>query len=189
MYKFTIHANDYLRQDIQAFCHTQYTGMGNPGNPDYLNHLKNTFNDFSRDKLQSAVDELWKVLLEDLPKIPSLLELPYLTACVVPRAKAENTYEITQLLFKSTVLAAINELEFFNDGTEYIKRHTDTKTTHLSHTQYGGNGDMPYPRITNNTCRITNDVKGRNILLIDDLYTYGVNVDEDIIQTLLDKGV
>ena len=38
------------------------------------------------------------------------------------------------------------------------------------------------------TCDISPEVKGRNILLIDDIYTKTVNIDEDVIQTLLTKG-
>ena len=38
------------------------------------------------------------------------------------------------------------------------------------------------------TCSISNDVKDTNILLIDDLYTKTINIDEDAIQALLDKG-
>jgi hypoxanthine-guanine phosphoribosyltransferase len=30
---------------------------------------------------------------------------------------------------------------------------------------------MPYPGITKATCTISNEVKGKDILLIDDLYT------------------
>ena len=49
-------------------------------------------------------------------------------------------------------------------------------------------GDMPYPGITKKTCDISEEVKGRDILLIDDLYTRTVNIDEDAIQALLDNG-
>ena len=47
---------------------------------------------------------------------------------------------------------------------------------------------MPYPKITVNTCEISNNVKDKDILLIDDLYTNSVNIDEDAIQALYDKG-
>jgi predicted amidophosphoribosyltransferase len=46
---------------------------------------------------------------------------------------------------------------------------------------------LPYPGITKDTCTISDQVKGKNILLIDDLYTKTVNIDEDAIQALLDK--
>lgn len=47
---------------------------------------------------------------------------------------------------------------------------------------------MPYPGITKATCTISEEVRGKDILLIDDLYTEGVNIDEDAIQALLDNG-
>ena len=53
---------------------------------------------------------------------------------------------------------------------------------------YGGDGDLPYQGITAATCTISDNVRGKDILLIDDLYTKTVNIDEDCIQALLDKG-
>jgi phosphoribosylpyrophosphate synthetase len=58
----------------------------------------------------------------------------------------------------------------------------------MNRSGHGGNGDLPYPGITKNTCTISENVRGKNILLIDDLYTKTVNIDEDAIQALLDKG-
>ena len=49
-------------------------------------------------------------------------------------------------------------------------------------------GPLPYKGITKDTCSISNDVNGKDILLIDDIYTHGVDIDEDAIQALLDKG-
>jgi len=182
MNKFIIYANLYLRQQIQGY-YTNYTGYKKPGNPDYLNDLKNTFNNFSEEKLDKVTNRLYNVLKTDLSKFDR-----YLTICIIPRSKAENTYSYNQLLFKKVIQHVINELGF-NDGSDYIIRHTDTKTTHLAHTQYGGNGSMPYPGITKDTCDIDTDVKGKNILLIDDIYTKRINIDEDAIQALLDYGV
>ncbi len=192
MEKFTIHANEILRQNIQAFYHTNYTGYNQPDNPDYINTLKNTFNSTSLSALNQTVQELKNVLLEDLPKVFNFIGINPLIVSVVPRAKAENTYSPNQLLFKRVVRGIIQELSGFIDGTDYIIRHTDTKTTHLAHSpraeQYSGNGSMPYEGITNDTCRISNNVRGKNILLIDDIYTGGVNIDEDAIQALLNNG-
>ena len=47
---------------------------------------------------------------------------------------------------------------------------------------------MPYPGITSETCEISSHTRGKNILLIDDLYTKTVNIDEDAIQALFDNG-
>lgn len=177
---------EYLDRNTQGFYHTSYTGYGNPGNPDYLNNLKNTFDDFETDKLNKSVQQLMDALKADLSKFDKRL-----TICIVPRSKSESTYSHNQMLFKKVVQYLIKELGF-QDGSNYIIRHTDTKTTHLAHTprgaQYAGDGDMPYPGITKNTCNISSDVKGRNILLIDDIYTSHVYIDEDVIQALLDNG-
>ena len=47
---------------------------------------------------------------------------------------------------------------------------------------------LPYVGITKSTCDISNEVRGKDILLIDDIYTSGVYIDEDAIQALLDHG-
>ena len=120
MNQFIIYANEYLRQNIQGYYHENYTRYGNPGNPDYLNDLKNTFGDFSKEKLNSAINQLLTVLKTDLSKFDKDL-----TVCVIPRSKAENTYIHNQLLFKKVVQHLINELGF-QDGSDHI-------ITQLSH--------------------------------------------------------
>jgi hypothetical protein len=182
MNKFTIYANEYLRQNIQGIYHTNYTGYQHIGNPDYLNDLKNTFGKSSKEKLNNAINQLYPALKTDLALFDRNL-----TICIVPRSKAENTYIHNQLLFKKVIQGLINELNF-QDGSNYIIRYKDTQTTHLSRSGYGGGGSMPYPGITKDTCNILNDVKDKDILLIDDIYTNSVNIDEDVIQALLDKG-
>lgn len=188
MNKFVIVSDDkYLDRNIQGFYHTDYTGYKNVGNPDYLNDLKNTFDNFAVEKLNKAVQELVDVLKTDLSQFDKKL-----TICIVPRSKSESTYSHNQLLFKKVVQYLIKELGF-QDGSDYIVRHADTKTTHLAHTprgaQYSGHGDMPYPGITKNTCNISSEVNGKDILLIDDIYTSHVYIDEDAIQALFDNGV
>jgi len=187
MIRFQISANEYLSRSTNGFYHVSYTGMGNPGNPNYLNDLKNTFNSFSEHKLQSAVRELREVLEEDLLQIYQLLGLSVITVCVVPRAKAENTYQQNQQLFRATVQAAIAQRHGFIDGTNYIRRYTNTRTTHLRNpiSNYINDGPLPYPGIIEETCEISRNVNGKNILLIDDIYTPGVNIDEDAINALL----
>lgn len=190
MIQFQIQANDYLSRNTQAFYHVPYTKMGNPENPNYLNDLKNTFNNFSENKLRAAVQELRGVLHEDLPQIFQSLGFDVITTCVVPRAKAEDDYHANQQLFRTTVQAVMGRVNGFVDGTSYIRRHTNTMTTHLRNPipNYTNDGRMPYPGITEQTCEISPNVKGNNILLIDDIYTPGVNIDEDAINTLLKVG-
>lgn len=190
MIQFLIPANEFLTNNTNAFYHVPYTRMRNPGNPDYLNDLKNTYNNFPQNKLQSAAQELLSVLEEDLPQIYQSLGFAVITVCVVPRAKAENAYRINQQLFKKTVQAAIALVRGYADGTNYILRHTNTYTTHLGERapNYINDGPEPYRGITSETCEISPNVSGKNIMLIDDIYTPGVNIDEDAINALIEIG-
>ena len=192
MTPFTIEQNNYLTQDIQAFYHTDFGGTQLPNNPNFLYKLKNDpHHNWTDYRLQEAQQEFLRVLLNDLPEILRQINKTPLTVCVVPRAKAENSYNQNQLLFKATVRIAINRLgNNFIDGTNYIERHTNTKTTHIRQPMEGyvNDGSVPYVGITNATCNISDDVIGKDILLIDDIYTRTVNIDEDAIQSLIDKG-
>ncbi len=82
-------------------------------------------------------------------------------------------------------------MERIIDGTDYIKRIRETRTTHFSKSDGGLD---PYPGITKDTCDIFEEgIKGRNVLLVDDIYTHHhgnkfVGVDEDCLQALLDCG-
>jgi predicted amidophosphoribosyltransferase len=202
MNSFTISKDDdYLKQDIQAYYNAKYTTMGEEGNPDYLNNIKNTYGkpessdaDWYKKqeqiKLDDAVGKLAKALKIDLPKVLKELKKDSLYVCVVPRSKSESTYKDNQKLFKSTVKSVIKGLDNFNDTSDYIVRTSNTKTTHLddSTPNYTNDGKMPYAGITKKTCTLDKNIKDKDILLIDDIYTAGVNIDEDAIQALIDNG-
>jgi hypothetical protein len=192
MTPFTIEQNQYLTQNTQGFYHTDFGGTQLPNNPNYLYKLKNdphhNWTDF---RIQEAQQELLRVLVVDLPNVQNSINKNPITICVVARAKADNTYNPNQLLFKATVRNAVNVLgNNFIDGTNFIERHTNTKTTHLRRPMEGfvNDGLNPYVGITNATCRISNNIIGKDILLIDDIYTMTVNIDEDAIQALISKG-
>lgn len=184
----------FLRSDIHAYYHDDY----HSGDPSYritqgtveniITTLKNQFGDTSIDLLERTSEDMLDILKRDLPLILILSGKAKLTICVIPRSKAESSYLSTQLFLKKTIKAYTTDQDGFQDGTDYIIRHTDTRTTHMSRSNYGGTGDMPYPGITEATCSISEEVRGKDILLIDDLYTEGVNIDEDAIQALLDNG-
>jgi len=196
MTSFTISKNNFLKQDIEAFYRDQYNDSG------YLLDFKNTYGkpektdtESYRKKilqdLDNASSTLKKILKKDLPKILKNSSHNSLTVCVVPRAKAQKEYNENQLKFKSRVSMLVNSLDYFDNGTDYIIRHSNTKTTHFKEeTPPNYNNDFPEPSegITLKTCNISSDVKDKNILLIDDIYTHGVNIDEDAIQALLDEG-
>lgn len=184
----------FISKPITAFYHSDYQGgnsvrrqtVGTVEN--IITTIKNQFKDKSKDVLIQAEKFLIEILQIDFPQLLQETEKDNYTVCVIPRAKAEKTYSPNQLFFKQTVAFVSKNLKGFSDGTDYIVRHTDTRTTHLNKAGYGGNGDLPYPGITKKTCTISDDVKGKNILLVDDLYTETINIDEDTIQALLANG-
>ena len=199
MKKFTIKSNKYLEKDVVAYAHKNYEGGIGRHNIDgtienLIISLKNNNGDASVSKIATAVMNLEEILEKDLPEIykNNFGSGEEIVVVCVPRSKAN--FKDCQLLFRKTVKNVVKSLDSaFTDGTNHIKRHTSTKTTHKTcfaekGENPGGSGSMPYVGITAKTCDISNQVEGKNILLIDDLYTSGVNVCEDCLQTLLQKG-
>lgn len=184
----------FLTKKVQAYYHDDYHGgdqelrdtAGTVEN--IITTLKNQFKDRSTDNLLMAAKFMIRILNADLPQILRMTEKCEFVVCAIPRSKAENTYINEQLLFKKAIQASVKNLNSFIDGTNYIVRHTDTRTTHMDKSGYGGVGNLPYPGITKDTCTISDKVRGKDILLIDDLYTASVNIDEDAIQALFDNG-
>jgi hypothetical protein len=185
---FTITANAYLKTNIEAYYSMDYTGYGNSNNPDFLNSLKNTYG--NNMYLLYEYEKLVHILTNDIPKVMEKSKNILSTICVVPRSKSEASYNQHQLLFKKATRSALVKIGNINDGTNYIYRHTNTRTTHLPRDMknYCNDGENPYPGITKDTCDISPEVSGKEILLIDDVYTRTVNIDEDAIQALLDNG-
>lgn len=202
--KFIINKNNFLSKNIIGYYNLFYTGYGNPNNPDFLNTLKNTYDNTSFYDLQKAGDKVVGILLDDIPTIMTDNNLRSCTCICIPRAKALNTYTDSQLFFRDAVSIASSKLSGVMDGSNIIERHTNTFTTHFAKTTNpsriaktglttikidGNDGSIPYPGITKDTCNIDeNRVKGKDIILIDDIYTIGANIDEDGIQALLDAG-
>jgi hypothetical protein len=181
----------FLKQSTNAFFHADY----NSGSSwQILNSIENLIWTFKNDvdpfpeRLPNVQLKLSAILRQDLPQILRQVRKNNLTVCVVPRSKAEGYYSADQLLFRSVISSLVNQLPNFENGTNYIVRHTNTRTTHLDRNGEGGDGNLPYPGITKDTCTISGQANGKDILLIDDLYTKSVNIDEDAIQALLDKG-
>lgn len=190
MKRFTVESNKCLTQDIEGFYSEDYLGFGHPKNPNYINILKNDFLSNENIELVNAMEKLQDVLVEDLPKIFKEISCEHLTVCIVPRSKQMFHYPLKKLLFSKTIEDTL--VSFFpkiENGTKFITRVVDTKTTHFKNKpEYAGSGKMPYCGIALDTCGFSDQVVGKDILLIDDIYTKTVNIDEDMIQALLDKG-
>ncbi len=188
MKEFTINSNDFLSQDIQGYYHQDYLHYQEEGNPDFINDLKNQFGDTDDCILHDAKKDLKQVFKEDLDEIVKRNATKTLTVCVIPRAKSEDYYNENQKKFREGISEVIDEFNGLINGTKYIIRHTNTVTTHMDKSGYGGDGKRPYVGITKDTCTISEQVRGKDILLIDDIYTKTIDIDEDAIQALLDNG-
>lgn len=204
--EFDIYENEYLSKKTIGYYNRYYTGFRQQDNPDFLNTLKNTFNSEIDANLEFARKTVLQILVADILDIVRNHMSNYTIVCI-PRAKILNTYTDSQLLFlkaiRDTIAIIKYEYEptwkiFVIDGTDCITRIKNTRTTHLPETtgrvtrdgrDSENVGDNPYPGITKATCLIDkNRIKGQNIILIDDIYTKNVNIDEDCIQALYDNG-
>lgn len=189
--RFDLIKNDFLKQSVFGFYHADFGGVSYPGNPNFLYKFKNDpHHNWSASQLEWAKRELRRVLHADLPAILHCLCLSSLTVCVVPRAKSDNSYHPDQLLFRDTVGKCARDIQGFQDGSHFILRHTNTRTTHLRKPdeRFVNDGPLPYPGIAQDTCHFSNNIQGRHILLVDDIYTKTVNIDEDMVQTLFNNG-
>lgn len=159
----------FLFNSINAFYHSGYQGGNNKRREtigtveNIITTLKNQFEDKSDRVLLQAGKNLLKILMIDLPKILQETNKNNLTICVIPRAKALRNYSHKQLVFRRAVAIVAQKLEGFSDGTDYIKRHTNTITTHMYKSGHGGDGNLPYPGITKATCTISDNIKGKDI--------------------------
>ncbi len=192
MKQFEIFSENYLNQTVKGFYHEDYRGGGSYKISGTIENLictfKNDITPYTNDVLKDAMQRLTTILKEDLSEILKVVDCSNITVCVVPRAKNENFYQENQKLFRQTVRSVVSQLPGFEDGTQYIERHTNTITTHRDKWGFGGDGKKPYPGITKETCSLSDEIIGKDILLIDDIYTRSINIDEDAIQALLDKG-
>ena len=186
--KFEMNLYD-TRLSVDAFCSTYYRGYGKPNNPDYINTLKNQFGDTLTEELEVAKKQLKEVLRRDIPKVVNELQDEDVVVCVIPRAKAESEYESDQKLFREAISEVVRELSLI-DGSKYIVRTSSTYTTHMSKVAgYINEGEKPRRGLLKDTCEINDEgIRNCNVILIDDIYTRGVEIDEDAVLTLLEKG-
>lgn len=174
-----------------GFYHADFGGANHPNNPNFLYQFKNDpHHNWTDAQLEWAKRELRRVIHKDFPEILQSLRSTSFTVCVVPRAKADSFYRPNQLLFRNTVGECARDIPKLQDGSRFISRHTNTQTTHLRKPIQGfiNDGSRPYPGIAKDTCHFSEHIRGRRILLVDDIYTKTINIDEDMVQALFDNG-
>lgn len=196
----TLWTNEYLKIRSTCYYVLDYLRAGEPDNPQFILDLKNTYNNKRAYVLEQAKTTARNLIVNWAPQVMADAGLSSCTMVCAPRAKAFHTYTEQQMYLLKAVSEAAQALSGrgVTDGTSAIRRITNTKTTHLKDTttrvtadgrEEANDGDAPYPGITKKTCQINAGlIQGKNILLIDDIYTGWVNIDEDCIQALYDAG-
>ena len=196
---FNLYPNQYLKNSTKGYYHTEYLGMGVPGNPDFLVTFKNRFLDKTPTVLNLAKRKVIEILLEDIPQVMRENGIESCTIIAVPRSKRLDIFHPNQLCFRQAIAEASQKLTNVVNGIDLITRIQDTRTTHYKNInnqlwksrvgEVENNGDLPYPGITKNTCILNREqIQNKTIILIDDIYTRTINIDEDCIQALYDYG-
>lgn len=189
MFKRVILPSHGLKRSVAGYFHDWYYTYGDPRTKiNYVVTLKNDFLQRSHSEIRNSMFRLLSVLTDDFAQIVREYADRKLTVCGVPRSKAERSYDQWQTGLKRTIRQAVLQNLDLADGMDFIVRETETRTTHLGRSGHGGSGEMPRPGLIRDTCLLSPDIRGRDILLVDDIYTQGVGIDEDALQTLLDAG-
>ena len=181
----TFNVNGYA---VQSYFHDWYYTMRDPRNTmHFITNLKNDIPPYHSSAVLSQSEQLLtQVLRSDFEEIVS--QHGPLTVCGVPRSKRESSYWPSQMGLKRTIRAVAWNTPNLCDGMDFIIRHTDTVCTHRARSGHGGAGELPRPGLIRDTCWLSLCISGKRILLVDDIYTPGVGIDEDAIATLLDCG-
>ncbi len=176
----------FLDRDVDLYFHAHYYGFSSTENTiKYINYLKNDRRTFD-DRIATSEEKAAMVLAVDLSELVNLYGP--LTVCGIPRSKREDVYPSEKMGLKRAIRKAIAMNPLLSDGMDYIVRHTNTLCTHRSYWGYGGDGEGPRPGLIRDTCHLSSEIAGKNIVLVDDIYTADVGIDEDGVQALFDAG-
>lgn len=187
MKKHMIPKNSYLSDDTVCYYNRDYIGYQKHGNPDFINRLKNMTGRYDELDLVRDFLKVFDLAYKDIPQIIDEKHLENCAVAIIPRSKAEKTYDPSQLIFKKAISCVADKLNLYN-ATDAIRRVTDTKTTHSWRLE-NNSGKMPHRGITKESCNIDSALfRNKDVILVDDIYTEGVYVAEDCMQTLLDFG-
>lgn len=187
MKKHMIPKNSYLSDDTVCYYNRDYIGYQKHGNPDFINRLKNMTGRYDELDLVRDFLKVFDLAYKDIPQIIDEEHLENCAVAIIPRSKAEKTYVPSQLIFKKAISCVADKLNLYN-ATDAIRRVIDTKTTHSWRLE-NNSGKMPHRGITKESCNIDSSLfRNKDVILVDDIYTEGVYVAEDCMQTLLDFG-
>lgn len=187
--KHDLPADGILFTPVVAYFHDFYTKWCDLENPvRFLFTLKNDDGTRPHNQISEAMYLLHDILEEDFKLLSALHPEKTFTVCGVPRSKAEGNYRKDQMGLKRTIRHAAL-VAGLRDGLEYLVRTTDTFTTHRKRcVEGGGMGELPRKGLVHDTCCLSPEIAGKDIILVDDIYTRTVGIDEDAIQAVFDCG-
>lgn len=172
---------------VDGYFHDEYYGMSSPNNRiRFVNVLKNDYQNASPDEIRFAEVTLAAAIRNDLARITQ--HYGPLTLVGVPRSKRESSYPWSKMGLKRALRRAVSENPLLSDGLDFIVRKRDTLCTHRSYWGCGGDGEGPRPGLIEDTCFLSPEIEGRDILLVDDIYTPHCGIDEDAICAVLNAG-
>ena len=193
----TIPTNNFLTRDITAYFHDYYIPTKDGGGN--FSNLILAIKSNGTEAIKLSISEIIAADLDKILKISVgfLKAKPIVVA--VPRSKPDSSWKSFELQFRPAISMGLEKSKYtvkgsdqkwMIDGTRYLIRILETQTTHLAHKNNPENtGPEPYPGITKDTCQLNGNISGKDIILIDDIYTEDKGIDEDCIQFLLDNGV
>ena len=118
-----------LSDDTVCYYNRDYIGYQKHGNPDFINRLKNMTGRYDELDLVRDFLKVFDLAYKDIPQIIDEEHLENCAVAIIPRSKAEKTYDPSQLIFKKAISCVADKLNLYN-ATDAIRRVTDTKTTH-----------------------------------------------------------
>ena len=172
---------------VAGYYHDEYYGMSSPNNRiRFVNVLKNDRCNTPSEVICQNEKLLAAAIRGDLARITQ--KHGRLTLCGVPRSKRENSYPWSKMGLKRALRQAATENPLLDDGMDFIVRHTDTRCTHRDRWGYGGAGELPRPGLIQDTCHLSAEIAGKDVLLVDDIYTPNCGIDEDAICAVMNAG-
>lgn len=193
-----------LSPSVDAYTSCTYTGYRNPDNPGFINTLKNDKNEEPCDIfLDFGIPSVFQVALSVAYKLHSEIALPGImrdkgwtdaVVCHVPRAKCFKHYTRRQLHLFDALRWAIEEVNSstsykIEDGIDYLWRRRNRPTSH-AHTANSPNENWLFfldkesmvidPNLSYEESLGINTeaLRGKKVILVDDIYTQGVSIDE-----------
>lgn len=193
-----------LSSSVAAYTSCTYTGYRNPNNPQFINILKNDTNDRPRNlQHEGKTYSNFQIALSIAYKLYSEIALPGImrdkgwteaVVCHVPRAKCFKHYTRKQLHLFDALRWAIEEVNIstsykIEDGIDYLWRRGNRPTSH-AHTANSPDENWLFfldresmvidPNLSyEDSLGIdTEALQGKKVILVDDIYTYRVGIDE-----------